>query len=133
MKFRKHISLVLAFLILVSNVGMAFNVHYCGTKIASISLNSSLVPSSEKGCCEKIISKKDNCCKNKIVYFQKKSENDSFKYFSFPAPFFAVIQEIKPVVFNSNTNFKSIENTTYYCDANAPPLFKLYSQYIFYA
>ena len=31
------------------------------------------------------------------------------------------------------TNFKINSIPTYFCDANAPPCFKLYSQYIFYA
>ena len=37
MIFKKHISLLIALLVLVSNSGLAFNVHYCEGKIASIS------------------------------------------------------------------------------------------------
>lgn len=36
MNFKKHISLFLAFFLLVSNVGFALDVHYCGVEIASI-------------------------------------------------------------------------------------------------
>jgi hypothetical protein len=42
MNFKKQISIFLAILLLVSNVGLAFNVHYCGGEIASVSLNSTL-------------------------------------------------------------------------------------------
>jgi hypothetical protein len=79
MIFKKQISVFLAFLLLVSNVGLAFNVHYCGGELASVSLNSPL-PSlkSEKGCCEKVASEKDSCCKDKKVVFQKKNRKWSF-------------------------------------------------------
>lgn len=132
MNIKKCTSLFLAFLLLVSNVGMAFNVHYCAGEIASVSLESQQ-QIKEKGCCEKIVSKKDSCCKDKVFHFEKKSDNAIVKVFFFElnAPF--LIQEWQPVVFSLTANFKITPVATYYCDANAPPLFKLYSQYIFYA
>ena len=132
MNIKKCTSLFLAFLLLVSNVGMAFNVHYCAGEIASVSLESQQ-QIKEKGCCEKIVSKKDSCCKDKVFHFEKKSDNAIVKFFFFEltAPF--LIQEWQPVVFSLTANFKITPVATYYCDANAPPLFKLYSQYIFYA
>ncbi|WP_269685645.1 HYC_CC_PP family protein [Flavobacterium lacustre] len=132
MNIKKCTSLFLAFLLLVSNVGMAFNVHYCAGEIASVSLESQQ-QIKEKGCCEKIVSKKDSCCKDKVFHFEKKSDNAIVKIFFFElnAPF--LIQEWQPVIFSLTANFKITPVATYYCDANAPPLFKLYSQYIFYA
>ncbi len=132
MNIKKCTSLFLAFLLLVSNVGMAFKVHYCAGEIASVSLESQQ-QIKEKGCCEKIVSKKDSCCKDKVFHFEKKSDNAIVKIFFFElnAPF--LIQEWQPVVFSLTANFKITPVATYYCDANAPPLFKLYSQYIFYA
>lgn len=132
MNIKKCTSLFLAFLLLVSNVGMAFNVHYCAGEIASVSLESQQ-QIKEKGCCEKIVSKKDSCCKDKVFHFEKKSDNAIVKIFFFElnAPF--LIQEWQPVVFSLTANFKITPVATYYCDANAPPLFKLYGQYIFYA
>jgi len=134
MKFRKHISVFLAVLLLVSNVGLAFNVHYCGGKISSVSLNTAL-PSvqSEKGCCEqKVASKKDKCCKDKKIVFQKKSDIGIVKSFSFQIDYSFVIPETHSFVFTAVDNFKNNSTLAYYCDANAPPLFKLYSQYLLY-
>ena len=134
MKFKKHISIFLAVLLLVSNVGLAFNVHYCGGHIASVSLNSTL-PSmqSEKGCCEKkVVSKKDSCCKDKKIVFQKKTDNGTIKSFSFQFDYVFLEPEFQPVVFMAVPSFKNNQSLTYYCDANAPPLFKLYSQYLLY-
>lgn len=133
MRFKKHISILLAFFLLVSNVGLAFNVHYCGKEIASVSLNTIVSQQTEKGCCEKIVAKKDSCCKDKIVNFQKKSDNATIKAFSFDTHFSFLIQEWQTIIFSSNKNFKSTHTTSYYCDAHSPPLFKLFSQYIFYA
>ncbi len=133
MNIKKCTSLFLAFLLLVSNVGLAFNVHYCGEEIASVSLNTIVSQTTEKGCCEKIVAKKDSCCKDKVVNFQKKSDNAIIKAFSFDSHFSFLIQEWQTIVFSSNKNFKSTQTAAYFCDANAPPLFKLYSQYIFYA
>ena len=36
MIFKKQLSILIAFLVLVSNSGLAFNVHFCEGKIASI-------------------------------------------------------------------------------------------------
>jgi hypothetical protein len=133
MNIKKCTSLFLTFLLLVSNVGLAFNVHYCGEKIASVSLNTIVSAPTEKGCCEKIAAKNDSCCKDKVVNFQKKSDTAIIKAFSFNPQFPFLIQEWLTIVFSSNTNFNTTQTTAYFCDANAPPLFKLYSQYIFYA
>lgn len=134
MKFKKHISIFLAVLLLVSNLGLAFNVHYCGGKVSSVSLNSTL-PSfqSEKGCCEKkVTTKKDSCCKDKKIVIQKKTDNGIVKSFSFQFDYVCLVPEFQPVVFEEVSNFKNNQSLTYYCDANAPPLFKLYSQYLLY-
>lgn len=133
MIFKKHISVFLAFFLLVSNLGLAFNVHYCGDKIASISLKSNFTATnSEKNCCG-VIEKKSSCCKDKVINFQKKSDNFIVKAFSFQVDSPFIFQEWNPIYFTECSNFKSNKITSYFCDANAPPLFKLYSQYVFYA
>jgi hypothetical protein len=126
--------LFLALLILVSNVGVAFTMHYCGGKIASVSVQTiANTASSEKGCCEKKEISEDSCCKNKTIHFQKKSDNATLKAFSFEPFLDYLLPEKKVEIIFSSTTFitKSIPN--YYCEANAPPLFKLYQRYIFYA
>ena len=134
MRFKKHISLLLAFLILGSNIGLAFNVHYCGNEISAVSLNTAL-PSvqSEKGCCgKKVVSKKDSCCKDKKIVLKEKADDKIVKSFSFQIDYSFVIPETHSFVFTAVDNFKNNSTLAYYCDANAPPLFKLYSQYLLY-
>lgn len=137
MKFKKHISLFLAFFLLVFNVGFAVDVHYCGGKIASIKPasweNVETPKPVKKSCCTSKVEKKDSCCKNKVVHFQKKSGKVSLNSISFQPDFNFLFEEWNPVVFSKISNFENSRITSYYCDANAPPLFKLYHQYIFYA
>ena len=130
MNLKKCTGVFLAFLLLVSSIGFAFDVHYCGGKIASVSLSTSVSP--EKKCCGDK-EKKSSCCKDKVFKFEKKSDDATFKVFFFQIAFSAVIQEYKLLVFLSIPNFKSKEIISYYSDANAPPLYQLYHQYIFYA
>lgn len=134
MKFKKHISIFLAVLLLVSNVGLAFNVHYCGGEVASVSLNSTLSSlQTEKDCCEKkVVSEKNSCCKDKKIVFQKKTDNGIVKSFSFQLDTVFIAPEFHPIVFEAIPNFKRNISLAYSCDAYAPPLFKLYSQYLLY-
>ena len=133
MNIKKCTSLFLAFLLLVSNVGLAFNVHYCGGEIASVSVKPIASKQVDKGCCAKKVEKEDSCCKDKVVNFQKKSDNTILKVYSFVSPYCLLINEAQFIAFSSIEYCKSIQLTSYFCQANAPPLFKLYSQYIFYA
>ena len=133
MNFRKQICSLLSVLLLVSNIGFAFNVHYCGDEIASVSLKSSfLSKNTEENCCG-IVEKKSLCCKDKVFHFQKKSESSTFNVFTFNSDILIVNDDWKPIVTSSIRNFKRDSTASYFCDASAPPFFKLYSQYIFYA
>jgi len=132
MKLKKHLSVCLAFFMLVSNVGFAFNIHYCGKSIASITLKTSFLASaSEKNCCGSA-EKKAPCCKNKTVHFQKKIDQAVVKSMAFQTNEFCVLEKWHPLVFTPICHFDTREIAAYYCDANAPPLFKLHHQFIFY-
>jgi hypothetical protein len=141
MKFKKHISLTLAFFLLVSNMGFAIDVHYCGEKIASIQTvyweNKESLVAIEKGCCPdettNINQEEDSCCKDKLIHLEKKYENVTINPLSFHSDFNFLMQEWNPILFGNSFPLKNSRITSYYFDANAPPLFKLYHQYIFYA
>lgn len=130
MRLKKATAILLIFLMLVSSTGFAFNVHYCGGSVASVSLKPESVK-IDKGCCGMKV-EKSNCCKSKVVHFQKKSDNTLVKAFAFQAEAVTSVAYYIPFIASVVSNFRSDTNTSYYCDAHAPPLFKLYSQYIFY-
>lgn len=132
MKFKKQICIFLAFFLLVSSTGFSFNVHFCGDKLSSISLKSNFTkPNSHKSCCA-VIEKKESCCNDKVFNFQKNIEQVLVKNFSSQVASGVLNQDLKPVIFTALPEFKSNPKPSYYCDAHAPPLFKLYQQYIFY-
>ena len=133
MIFKKHLSILLTALLLVSNLGLAINVHYCADEIESITIN--VAPDSGKvvdECCG-IVEEEPGCCNDKIIKAEIKSDQIIVKSLSFDPSLHSVIYDWKPKVFISKNPFKQKNNSTYYCEANAPPLYLLYSQYTFYA
>ncbi len=132
MKLKKCTSWFLIVLMLISNIGLSINVHYCGGTIASVSVSQLHSETKVKKCCA--FEKEDgSCCKDKQIKVDKKSDNATLKAFIFQ---FALPS------FNSYNNlfaFEEIVETVsqkilhYYVDANAPPLYKLYCQLVYYA
>ena len=133
MNFKKHINALLALFLLVSNMGFSFNVHYCEDEIASITLNTATKSHEiEKDCCG-VMEKKSKCCKNKIIKTNEKSVQQIVKSISLDRVFNLTLNEWKSVNFPIAFNLQQNNFISYYCDANAPPLYLLYSQYTFYS
>ena len=141
MNSKKRTSWFLAMLMLVSNVGLAFNVHYCEGKIASVTsvynteevcdMPDALVDSS---CCANTgTSDHEDCCKDKLVDLQDKSDDVVIKTFSFQSELPFTFPVWRPLAFAFVVAQLQTQQSTYYCEQNTPPLFKLYSRYIFYA
>ena len=135
MNFRKHISIVLATLILLANLGLSFAVHYCKDEIASVSFQyQEDEPCVEdvKSCCTTADSH-DSCCSNKLIKVEKKTDDILVKTLQLDLEQAVFVADWKPnfVAFESE-NFVSNE-VAFYCDSHAPPLYKLYCQLVFYA
>jgi len=132
MILRKCINLLLVCLLLISNTGLAFNVHFCGESIASVSFKDNAVK-AEASCCgpqAKVIKK--NCCSDKVIRIKDKLDENLVKTFSLHSFVFPTT-EMRFRAEPTEVTYKESQSDSYYCDANAPPLFKLYGQYIFYA
>ena len=133
MLIRKQISLFLAFFLLVSNLGLAFNVHYCNNKVASITLKS--IPDSalsNSGCCG-VSKKQSKCCHDTIIKSENKVDQILVDFLSFNPVFLLTSEEWRPLISKETLGFKKADSISYYCDANAPPLYLLYNQYTFYS
>jgi hypothetical protein len=135
--FQKTISITLAFFLLLSSSGMAFNVHYCKGKIAAISSVFKIENSCEAQC--GIPEKK--CCSVPLDH-QKDCCDDNFLEASFDDAIGSGISlnsEVLALVFVSYVLsfsfeiFPTVHILDYTFEANAPPLYKKYSQLIFYA
>lgn len=135
MNFRKHISILLASLVLLANLGLSFAVHYCKDEIASVSFQyQEDEPCIEdvKSCCAKEDSH-DSCCSNKLIKVEKKTDYILVNNFQL---------DLEPTVFNADwkpnlvafeTVIATSNEVAFYCDSHAPPLYKLYCQLVFYA
>jgi hypothetical protein len=133
MIFRKYISLIVTFFFLSSNLGLSFNVHYCDDEVASITLNTATSHHEiEKSCCG-VVEKDSKCCKNKLVKTADKSDHIIVKNFSLDSDYCILNTPFEFTNISVCNNFKKRELTQYSCDANAPPLYLLYSQFTLYA
>ncbi|MBC8883381.1 hypothetical protein H9X57_07920 [Flavobacterium piscinae] len=128
----------MAFYLLISSGGLAFNVHYCGDTIASVSsvFNTEEpcemnVHPEEKSCCTVSSDSHDGCCSDETI--QAELDDVVIKQLHFDLDDVSVLP-VLAFTFKIQIE-ESIDNQVldYYCDANAPPLYQLYSQYVFYA
>lgn len=138
MNFKRHISVFLALFILLVNSSASLVLHYCHDQIASISLvyqeNKVVDSADEDSCCASDeIEEEGSCCSNEEIKVDKKIDYSILKGFQFNV--LAVHFENKMPSFFSEEDVLSANKKIldYYCDSNAPPFYKLYSQLIFYA
>lgn len=130
---KKLTSVILIVFILFSNLGLAFNVHFCHDKIASVSFDFSTPEGDDSNCCciKKDVKKK--CCSETTIKTDKKSDNFLLKSFSLDFEQFVAVEQFnfnfKEQIFSIESQ-KLIEN---YSESNSPPLYKLYCQLVFYA
>lgn len=160
---KKCLPFLLAMLLLVSHSGMAFNLHYCKGKLASISLGITSVESCDmnsnamvvdahqetttaietaadvadeelKTCC-KAKESHESCCKDKKLEAKKITSDDVVIKISSPTIAVGVLPQTLslyrlPAVFTEEiaTDVQVLDLPNH-----APPLYKLYCQFIYYA
>lgn len=126
---------MMAFLLLVSNSGLAINVHFCEGNIAAISSAFAkeevcIKPvEAEKACCAKPDPTHKKCCSDKEVNLKGKIEKILLKTVSSDFEALPVLTPWKPAVFMQFVSENYHTTFAYCCDANAPPLYALYCQF----
>jgi hypothetical protein len=136
MQCRKQISLFLAALILVANLGLTLSVHYCHDKIASITFQlqneEPCISQDEDSCCATVISH-NSCCSNRIIKVAEKSDTVEFKTPQLDFEGWVVTTTASSIVFQSS-NQRAVNSSIDFCfDSHAPPLYKMNCQFVFYA
>lgn len=138
--FQRYLySVLLTATLLFSNLGLAVNIHYCGNIIEKIELGYASSMScdeelEEKPCCKEKAEPVDkDCCKDETI--TQKTDEVAVKVF--PSPQFSefmipAIYSLQPLVLSEVRLPKKIE-AAFHCESNAPPLYKLYHQYLLYA
>ncbi|MDO5607982.1 MAG: hypothetical protein Q4G08_05940 [Capnocytophaga sp.] len=132
----KNISaILLALCLLFSNSGLALTLHYCKENIQSVSLAFSAESKAEspvKECCQSDNGHKE-CCDDKSVETSAADSKAIVKTFDFSSV--AVLSEAFCATFTPfiivADNPKSSPAT--YAETHAPPLYKLYCQWVLYA
>lgn len=138
MNFKKCTSFLMAIYLLVSTSGLAFNVHYCGDEIASVSSIFKVdepcemeTEQVEKSCCGKTSDDHSGCCSDEVI--QADFDEVIIKQISFDLDYVSILTDFIAPVFYSNQVVETTQVLDYYCDSNAPPLYQLFSQFVFYA
>ncbi|MFY7741656.1 MAG: HYC_CC_PP family protein [Flavobacterium sp.] len=138
MNFKKCTSIIMAFYLLISSSGLAFNVHYCGDTIASVSsvFNTedpceTEVHPREKSCCAISLENHDGCCSNETI--QADFDDVVIKQLHFDFDYVSVLPTVEFSFYTNRVKQINEQLFDYYCDANAPPLYQLYTQLVFYA
>lgn len=67
MKFRQKIAFGLCVFYLVSVIGIALSLHFCGDKLSSVDFTEQAKCKVCKSSASKQMAKNDNCCKSKTV------------------------------------------------------------------
>lgn len=137
MNFKQSTSLFLALLVLFSSTHFALNIHSCHGVIAAVetifdtkTACQSPSETSKSGCCQKHQEQK-KCCSNDTI---KASIDDVVMANEVQFQFCFVFQDINHSDFEFRTYSYSMDDALdYYCDSNAPPLYKLYRKLILYA
>lgn len=134
---KKTTSIIVAFFLLLSSTGMAFNIHYCKGKIAAISSVfemekpcADLQEIYPKTCCSSTIDHNDCCTDNLLETSVDDATNLNFSLDFDWMPLILESQGMSPFSLEILL-VKNISDYTF--DSNAPPLYKKYSQLIFYA
>jgi hypothetical protein len=136
MHCRKHISLFLATLILLANLGLTLSVHYCHNEIASISFQlqneDPCVLRDQDSCCAQV-KLHTSCCSNKVIKVAEKPdtivvETSQLNFEGWVIP----ILDSTFIVHSVNVHAAAAP-LVFYCDAHAPPRYKLHCQFVFYA
>lgn len=130
---KRFTAILVTTVILFSNLGLAFNVHYCHDEIASVSIDYSIQNDDNSNCCcvKKNVQKK--CCSDTTIKTDNKSDNFVVKQVDFDLQQFIITQQFEN---NFQTQIVSIQRQNLienYSEANSPPLYKLYCQFVLYA
>jgi hypothetical protein len=136
MNFKQSTSLFLAILVLFSSTHFALNIHSCHGMIAAVETVFETktachppISDSESSCCQNH-EKKNNCCSDETI---EASTDDVVMESSIQIQFHFIL----PDAFSEYFLIEKVNTTqkllSYYCDSNAPPLYKLYRKLILYA
>lgn len=127
-------SIISTFVVLFSNIGLQLNLHYCGGKLDNIAVEyvGKTIEKHSEDCCA-TTQFENSCCIDETL---KQTTDETIVYqLSLQLPLFIVnkISDSKPNTFIEPYLVVQNNYFSYHIWSNAPPLYKLYHQYLLYA
>ena len=149
MKMQKYIRVFLSLILIISNLSVAFSMHFCGGQIEQIKINhldnkvckmqmptSCCADKEEANHCEipsdKEKEKTDDCCTD-LAYTEDIQQQQIVKILKV----YPIVFEQYPLVLSSNfpdlkLQIKSKNVLDFYVESNAPPIYILHHQLVVY-
>ena len=131
---KKLATIFLTLFLLVIQTKMIQNIHLCQGHICNVQTfleqnKSNCCSNTEISCCT--TEDDNNCCKDIVI--EQDIDDVNFEKFNFQ--FYPMIKNemILSFIFEPSIIRKTLAINAFEIQSNAPPLFKLYQQYIFYA
>lgn len=136
---RKTIALLLSFVLLVTQTGLAVSVHYCGGEAVSMAAGFQLkaqgcgMEEARPGCDTGLKLTKKSCCDETTVQLKVKQYapivlKAASSVEAVPQPEINIVVPHCRIVVPKVYQFPA-----FHCDAHGPPLYLLYSSYLLYA
>ncbi len=114
---KKALSILLAFVFLLSSSGFSINRHYCGSKLKSTDIL--LIQNDHISCCGKKEMPK-GCCKNETEHIKLKENYAPAQAVDVPASDF-ITSFVLAFVQTFNFSLTGCDTANFFADSHAPP------------
>jgi hypothetical protein len=135
--YKKNIAVVFACYYLIICVGLSITLHFCGGSLESLSaINTSVVCNSTKAkvaCCAENKDSSKNCCNDTVIDMSDVNEKSLFHDTTLMKQVFVLTTTINYSFLTKRTFCKKVALPNYSFQSNAPPLYKLFGNFTFYA
>ncbi|MFK8289389.1 HYC_CC_PP family protein [Capnocytophaga canimorsus] len=127
--------ILFSLLLIFSNSGLAFSLHYCKEKLASVSvtIESMAMDKEPDSCC---LSDKENtpCCDDKSVEAPQTDDEFLSKILKINESTFILPYEVAHIFVKTASAERKLSNSYIQnTQSNSPPLYQLYCRLVFYA
>jgi hypothetical protein len=122
---------------LIICVGLTITLHFCGGSLESLStFKTELICSeqpSKTSCCSERKEISSDCCNDSVLDLSDIDEDSLFHEFKFIDQFVILPSNLNYFIFNQKKILNKVFLSNYIFDSNAPPLYKLFGNFIYYA
>lgn len=118
-------------------VGLTLTIHFCGGMLAGVSAIPQNQISEEttvvEACCIAKTETNKACCNDAVIDLSEVADETVLDASDISKQFIAILPKTLIIAFKKANFTNKITLPNYTFQGNAPPLYKLYSSYIFYA